>query len=184
MSRLVEEWRPVVGYEGLYEVSNLGRIKSLKRVCFTGKYYREINEKIMINHFGTNGYLSIVLSKNGKKSPKMIHRLVAEHFLENPYNLPEVNHIDENKSNNCVWNLEWCTREYNANYGTKSKRVGEKQSKKVYLYNENDILVATFNSTVEAAKKLNMTQAAVSYDCLKNCRLRKPSIKNYRLSYN
>lgn len=115
---MIEEWREIEGYEGLYQVSNLGRVKSLFRVVIrsNGKP-NTVNEKIL--KYGMNrGYCAVVLCKNGKRKMYKVHRLVAMAFLSNPHNLPEVNHKDENKKNNCVDNLEWCTPKYNTNYGT------------------------------------------------------------------
>lgn len=119
---LTEEWRGIEGYEGMYQVSNLGRVKSLARVIIRsdGKP-NPVNEKIL-KHGITKGYCSVVLCKDGKKKMYKVHRLVAMAFLSNPHNLPEVNHKDENKKNNCVDNLEWCTPKYNTNYGTCSER--------------------------------------------------------------
>ena len=107
-----EEWRDIVGYEGLYQVSNLGRIKSLRN------NKNNPREKILKLKLVKNGYYIIFLYKNGKPKWYYVHRLVAIAFIPNPYNLPQVNHIDENKTNNCVENLEWCNQKYNVNYGT------------------------------------------------------------------
>ena len=119
-----EEWRPVCGFEGLYEVSNLGRIKSLSRIIRAntcGK--RIIPERILSNCINGSGYCTVVLCKNGKHTTFLVHRLVAEAFIPNPNNYPQVNHKDENPSNNCVENLEWCDQKYNSNYGTRNKRI-------------------------------------------------------------
>ena len=114
----MEEWRDVVGYEGLYEISNFGRVKSLN--------YRKTGEEGLLSPQPTSrDYLQVGLSKNGKRKIYSIHRLVAIAFIPNPNDYPEVNHKDEDKSNNCVDNLEWCTSKYNANYGTRSKRQSE-----------------------------------------------------------
>lgn len=115
---MIEEWRDIEGYEGFYQVSNLGRVKSLARVVMRsdGKP-NPVNEKIL--KYGMNrDYCAVVLCKDRKKKMYKVHRLVAMAFLSNPHNLPEVNHKDENKKNNCVDNLEWCTSKYNTNYGT------------------------------------------------------------------
>ena len=119
----MEEWRDIEGYEGLYQVSNYGRVKSLERNVTTGFGDRHIKEKIIILNQLPNGYLYYCLSKNNKKKGFYIHRLVAETFIPNPNNLPEVNHKDEDKTNNCIENLEWCDRSYNINYGTCKKRI-------------------------------------------------------------
>ena len=105
----MEIWKPVVGYEGLYEVSNMGRVKSLFR------YKKELKPNYCTN------YPTVQLFKDGKVKCMLIHRLVAEAFIPNPLNLPQVNHIDENKHNFSVDNLEWCDAEYNMNYGYGAK---------------------------------------------------------------
>ena len=114
-----EEWRDIKGYEGKYQISNLGRVKSLN-------YKHTKKEKILSNVPDTEGYLLVSLYKSGKKKPFRIHKLVAIHFIPNPNNLPEINHKDEDKTNNGVSNLEWCSIEYNLNYGTRNKRISEK----------------------------------------------------------
>ena len=103
-------WRPIKGYEGLYEISNKGRVKSLARY-YKAFGYRKIiiEEKIMSPVESPQGYYQIGLSKEGAKKHVQIHRLVAQAFIPNPQSLPFINHKDENKKNNCVDNLEWCT---------------------------------------------------------------------------
>ena len=124
-----EEWRPIEGYEGLYEVSNTGLIRSLDR--FVGNRNR-IKGKILSINIKKGGYCSVVLSKYGKMKGYQVHRLVAQAFIPNPDNLPQVNHIDEDKSNNCVDNLEWCTAKYNINYGTRQERAIDTKVKNGY----------------------------------------------------
>lgn len=116
----MEEWRDIKGYEGIYQVSNLGRVKSLGN----GKKRKEKILKQQKTGRWKN-YYKVILFKNGIPKTKKIHRLVAEAFIPNPNNYPCVNHKDENPSNNFVENLEWCSYEYNNNYGTKNKRVSE-----------------------------------------------------------
>lgn len=120
-----EIWKDVTGYEGLYKISSLGCLKSLSRLInSSNNNKRRIKEcilKLRVNPY--NGYIQVLLSKNHKIKPFYIHRLVASEFIENPDNLPQVNHKDENKLNNRVDNLEWCSASYNVAYGTGRKRA-------------------------------------------------------------
>ena len=126
-----EIWRPVVGYEGLYEVSSYGRVRSLDRYDRRNQFRKG---KLLKNRDNGNGYLICILSKNGIVKNKYIHRLVLEAFIPNPDNLSEVNHKDEDKTNNNVDNLEWCDRKYNCNYGSKIEReINTKIKKGIYL---------------------------------------------------
>lgn len=111
-------WKDIPGYEGKYQVSNTGRVRSLN-------YMRTGKSKVMKPSTNKLGYKGVGLRKNGKCTKYYIHRLVALAFIPNPLNLPQVNHIDENKTNNVVWNLEWCTQEYNNNYGNRNKKISE-----------------------------------------------------------
>lgn len=114
----VEIWRDVDGYENIYKVSNIGNIKSLN-------YKNTKKEKLLKQCVDKGGYLRVTLSKNGKEKLKIVHRLIAKAFIPNPNNLPEVNHKDEDKTNNKINNLEWCDRLYNVNYGTILQRKSE-----------------------------------------------------------
>ena len=108
-----EIWKSIKGYEGLYEVSNLGRVKSL----LYGK------ERILKPQKQRNGYLHIILCKNVKMKTFKVHRLVATAFIPNPECFEQINHKDEDKTNNCVSNLEWCSSKYNKNYGSRNERI-------------------------------------------------------------
>ena len=123
----MEIWKDVVGYEGYYQVSNLGRVKSLDRVI-TNKMgvVRNLNGFVKKLTPGDNGYMGVTLSRNGKYTRRYVHRLVAEAFIPNKEKLPFINHKDENKDNNHVDNLEWCTCEYNNRYGTAPERKRSK----------------------------------------------------------
>ena len=141
-----EVWKDVAGYEGYYQVSNKGNVRSLERKDSIG---RKIGGRILKLGYDKGGYLKVALCKNGKIKNKKTHRLVAEAFIPNPNNYPEVNHLDEVKDNNNVENLEWCTSRYNTNYGTLIERL----SKKVRAVNVDTGEVIRFDSTQEAVSK-------------------------------
>ena len=145
-----EVWKDVAGYEGFYKVSNEGNVYSVGRKDTLGRNHRG---RTLAPGYDKGGYLIVSLCKNGKLKTKTVHRLVAETFLPNPNGYSEINHRDENKVNNYANNLEWCTREYNNNYGTRSERSGQAQSKKVKAINIETNEVITFNSTVEVGRK-------------------------------
>lgn len=115
-----EIWKPVVGYEGLYEVSSLGRVRSLDRYDRMNHFWKGRILKLCTDGAG---YLMVGLCSNSKVKTYKVHRLVAQAFIPNPDNLPEVNHIDEDKRNNRVDNLEMCDGKYNSNYGTRKDRI-------------------------------------------------------------
>ena len=121
----IEIWKDIKGYEGLYQVSNLGRVKSLPKYHKTKSGYFS-KERIIKTIRNDRGYLMVGLSKDWKKKKVFVHRLVAEAFIPNPNNYTQINHINEQeKDNNNVDNLEWCTCKYNCNYGTRNKRIRE-----------------------------------------------------------
>lgn len=146
----MEEWKDIIDYEGMYQVSSEGRVKSLKY----GK------ERILKPASETGGYLQITLLKNGKSKHYRIHRLVANAFIPNIENKPEINHIDEDKTNNNVMNLEWSTREENCNYGTHNTRISKTltnrtdQSIPIDMLTKNGELIRTFPSGKEAMRWL------------------------------
>lgn len=107
----MEEWKNVIGYEGLYEVSDKGNVRNIRR-----------NTLLRLSK-NCYGYIQVNLYKNGIRTGLRVHRLVAQAFIENPDNLPEVNHRDEDKTNNRVDNLEWCTAKYNTNYGHRTENA-------------------------------------------------------------
>ena len=145
-----EVWKDVVGFDGRYQVSNKGDIRSVARKDSIG---RKIGGRTLKQRHHKNGYLIVTLCKNGTMETKSAHRIVAEAFIPNPNDFPEVNHIDEVKDNNILSNLEWCTRKYNANFGTAIERATQTQSKKIRAVNVETGEVITFNSTREARDK-------------------------------
>lgn len=150
-----EIWKDIEGYEGVYQVSNLGRVKSLTRFKKDGKSGggHIQKEKILKPKIGTSGYLEVDLRRNGGHKYVRIHRLVAQTFILNFDNLPIVNHKDENKTNNCVDNLEWCSVKYNTNYGTTRERSSEKRRKPVVQIDRTNKIINVYPSIKEAKRK-------------------------------
>ena len=150
-----EIWCPVKNYENLYEVSDQGRVKSVGY----GK------DRILSPGRDKGGYLLVGLYKNGERKWYLVHRLVAQTFIPNPDNLPEVNHIDEVKTHNSVMNLEWCDKKYNNNYGTHNQRMADKKSKPVLQYTKSGELVKEWKSTRDVQRNLNYNQSNISKCC-------------------
>ena len=123
-----EIWKAIDGFEGLYEVSSLGRVKALDRYVLNNGGMQHKHQKILRTNVSKTKHQMVVLCKNGKTYPRLVHRLVAVAFLPNPDNKPVVDHIDTNPSNNCVDNLRWVTTKENAN--NPLSRVHNSESKK------------------------------------------------------
>ena len=153
MSGATEEWVDICGYEGRYRISSNGNVFSL--------IYNRLLSPI---DFGT-GYLNVKLRKNGSGKFYRIHRLVAQAFIENPNSFLEVNHIDEDKGNNRVDNLEWCSRKYNENYGTKNKKRSIAMSKPVVQLTTDGSFVKKYSSQLEAERTGVFSGAAISACC-------------------
>ena len=156
MNENKEIWKDILGYEGLYQVSNQGRVKSLK----FGK------ERILKPCNNGWGYLFVQLFKNGEMKNDKVHRLVAKAFLSNPNNLPDVNHKNEDKTDNIVENLEWCDHKYNNNYGTRIQRAVEKTSKTVLQYTLDGKFVKKWKSVIDVQRNLGYYSSSISECCL------------------
>lgn len=152
-NEVVEEWRAIEGFEN-YEVSNLGRIRRIEYVKQREDF---------------NGYPIVSLYKDGKGKTLKVHRLVAKAFIENPNNLPQVNHIDEVKTHNNVTNLEWCSQQYNNSWGTRLDRIAAKHCKPIQQLSINGTLIEEFDSTYDAQAKLGIHNSNICA-CLKGRR--------------
>lgn len=141
---MIEVWKDIEGYDGLYQVSNLGRVKSLSND-------KDKKEKIL-KAGKIKGYLQVILYKNSKMKHYYVHRLVAQTFIPNPDNLQCINHEDENKENNCVENLEWCTIQYNLNYGTHNFKSASNKSIPIIQLTLNDEFVRCYRSSNDAGR--------------------------------
>lgn len=171
-----EVWKPVVGYETSDEISNMGRMRIIN-YRNTGKYKLR---KFTIN----KGYFTVGLTKNSITKLYQVHRLVAEVFIPNPQNLPCVNHKDENKLNNSVENLEWCDVKYNNAYGTRNKRIGQKNkngklSKTVLQYDLEGNFIKEWPSARECGRN-GFNQSSVASCCRGELKTHKGYIWKYK----
>lgn len=156
-----EIWKDIKGFEGLYQVSNLGNVKSFRQSSKYGKP----KEFLLKPSVANTGYCQITLYGNGSRKKLLVHRLVAEAFLENPDNLPNVNHKDENRTNNCVSNLEWCTTAYNNRYGTARIRGADKMRKPVCQYTYENVLIAKYRSAGTASEITGIPRKRIQAAC-------------------
>ena len=156
-----EEWRDVVGYEGLYQVSDQGRVKSLERKLSHWRGGERIQKERILKPAVYGGYLSVGLCAGGKRKMLRVHRLVCQAFHKNPENKPCVNHIDENKTNNAASNLEWCTYEENNNHGTHNERMAKTQSKPVGQYTLDGELIKVWPSPREAGRRAGFDNSTI-----------------------
>lgn len=150
-----EIWKDIPDYDGVYQVSNLGRVRSVK-----------IKTASQIN----SGYLKVTLTKNGIEKPFLVHRLVASLFCENPRGCTTVNHLDENKTNNCADNLQWCTYKENSNYGTATQRMKASKGKPVLQCALSGEIISRFPSAIEAERQLGYDHSSISRCCLGKCK--------------
>lgn len=179
-----EIWKDIDGYEGLYQISNYGQVKSLK------DNHGNPREKILKGVKNHKGYLRLTLYKNKKMINYSVHRLVAQAFIDNPNNFETVNHINEDKTDNRACNLEWMSVADNNRYGTGYERRSIKQindpkkSKKIYQYTLDGTLVTIWKSMQEC--KRNGYNRKYIAECCKNCYMKDGNnvYKNYIWSYN
>ena len=148
-----EEWRDVVGYEGLYQVSSEGHVKSLERKVPKGYGERTVKERILKPVIDRYGYLFVVLCAGGKRKMFLVHRLVCTAFHENPGNKPQVNHVNEDKTDNRACNLEWCTRTENMNHGSRNTRAAKALSKPIGQFSLDGELVKIWPSAIEVERQ-------------------------------
>lgn len=181
-----EIWKDVKGYEGLYQVSNFGRVKSLPRHRRAGNIFYTQKEHIMSQFDNSTGYKYVQLNVGQDKRIFFVHRLVATAFIPNPQQLKEVNHKNEIKSDNYVENLEWCTHKYNQTYGTKIERTQRTRKlldseqkalrkknlshsygaeKPVLCYTRNGVFIRRFKSISQAARETGSCSSHISACC-------------------
>lgn len=167
----MEEWKDISGYEGLYQISNFGRVKSVGRRA--GKNgIQTIRERMLCQHTDKAGYIAVTLSKYGKLKVCRTHRLVAIAFIENPKDYPFINHKDENKGNPHISNLEWCDNSYNIRYGEgyeNRKEVAKQRRKPVIQMDSRGNIIAFHEGIQIAADSVN-TYAADIVACCKGQR--------------
>ena len=180
-----EKWKDVENYEGLYRVSNLGNVKHLKIswICSRGHEITK-KEKILKGSLDKDGYVKVALSKNNKIKLFSVHRLVAQAFIPNPNNLPQVNHIDGNKQNNKFDNLEWCTAKENISHAINTLNVKySRYINKAWLKNKKKVIRSDgkiYSQVKDVIKELNIKNSQSLYDVLKN---RKKEYKGYEYKY-
>ena len=161
MEKVNEQWKPIKGFEGLYEVSDLGRVKSVSRVIARGDVRQTVNERILSPKLSKKGYLIVGLHRNGSSLYRYIHRLVGDAFLERPDCECEINHINEDKMDNRVENLEWCTHTANVNHGTGRCRHDRAVARPCSCYTENGQYIRSYVSITEAARELGVGKSSI-----------------------
>lgn len=157
-----EIWKDIKGYENIYQVSSLGRVKSLdKQIIRSNGYKQTFKSRLLKPALSNNNYLTVALCNNGKQKTHTVHRLVAETFIENKNNYKCINHIDENKQNNRVDNLEWCTYKYNNCYNDKAKNT----RKRIYQYSKDNKFIKEWDGIINIQKELNISRNCITRVC-------------------
>lgn len=177
-----EIWKDVPGYEDSYQISSHGNVRSKERyrkVC--GGSFRLVKSQIIKPVICTNGYREVHLQRNRHRDVVLLHRLVAQVFIPNPLNLPEVNHKDEDITNCQVENLEWCTSKYNANYGTRNRRCWEHNTQKLRVrqLTLDGEFVREYDSIGQAANAVGVTDSPIVRVCKGKQRTSKGYIWEY-----
>lgn len=167
-----EIWKDIKDYEGLYQVSSYGRVKSLARPRkMPRNLFRYTEEKILKWQFNKKGYMRVILYKNGKNQIFFIHRLVAETYIPNPYGKSDVNHKNGIKTDNRVENLEWCTTKENIRHswsiGLRKKRIGKENHLSIIVeqYDIQGNFIQEWNGISEAGRQLRINPTNISYCC-------------------
>jgi len=167
-----EIWRDVKGYEGLYKVSNKGRVLSLSRqVRCKGNGIRCIKQRVLKQEIDHLGYCFVSLHKGLKQYTEKVHRLVGIAFIENPNNYAEINHRDENPSNNNLENLEWCDHLYNSRYGTRGIKLSKANINNIFTslpviqYTKDGQMVKEFPSIQEASRETGIANGSICWAC-------------------
>lgn len=179
---MIEIWKDIKDYEGKYQISNLGNIKSLPRQM---GFYSNSNIKIINGYIKKEGYFQVDLYKDNHRKKFYTHRLVAKAFIYNPNNYPQINHKDENKSNNTVDNLEWCTAKYNINYGSRTENAKKnkinhsKLSKKILQYDINNNFIKEFPSSMEIQRELGLFSTSI----IRNCKRKTKTVGGFIWKY-
>ncbi len=167
---MVEEWKDIEGFEGYYQVSNYGRVKSFRKAT----RYGAKNEYILKNAVANHGYCQVTLYTPSKREKHTVHRLVAKAFVPNPYNLPQINHKDENVLNNRADNLEWCTPKYNNSYGTARFRMAITKGQMIDQFLPNGQFIARYACLSIASKFSGVSKRVIAAQCR----------GEYQVSYN
>lgn len=176
----IEIWKDIKGYENKYQISNLGKVKSLSRKVKCGNGYKKTEERILRQNKDNRGYLMVNLYKDNTQHTIKTHRLVANAFIPNHLNLPQINHKDEEKTNNTASNLEWCTNSYNCNYGTHNERMAKALSKTVYQYSMKNTLIKVWVSAIQCSRENNIFNHRHISEC---CLGKRKTHKGYKWSY-
>lgn len=159
-----EIWKDIDGYNGKYQISNFGNVRIPSYIDKKNRFH---NERIFKHQKNQEGYHTVCLTKNRVQKRFLVHRLVATYFIENPENLLYVNHKDEDKDNNCVHNLEWCTRQYNLSYGTRVKRASGKRKKPVLQFDKEMNFIREWDSARDVERELGFSNSNINACCLK-----------------